>query len=366
MTRQTQTPANVQLPQSLLSHPWALDRSRLGAVCEQLMIRGAAMARMDVPAIEAAVMAAALSPLGRVVGSVAVIPITGCITQKADFYSWWFGGTSVERVTAAFRQYLHDPAVSTIVFDIDSPGGEVYGVPECAEEIFAARGTKKTIAVSNPFCASAAYWLASACDEVVLLPSGQAGSVGVYTLHEDLSKMLERVGVAITFVQYGEHKTEGNPYEPLVDAAREEMQASVDYYGRLFDAAVAKGRGLSAGDVKANFGQGRVLRAPEAKKAGMVDRVATLDEVLAKLQSKQMRRMAATSGAPAPSAESETLPIVAAEETVEPNEDGSCPDGYEKGDDGQCRLIADEATRAAAAQLQADQDAIAVTLALTE
>lgn len=283
----------IRVPQTLVNRPWALDRSRVLEVCQRLEMRAEAISRMDLSAIDTAVQAAASAPLGRIVGAVAIIPVTGVITQKSDFYSWWFGGTSVERLTAAFRQYLNDPAISAIVFDTDSGGGEVYGVPEFFEEVFAARGQKKLISVSNPFMASAAYWIGCACEEVYLLPSGQAGSVGVYTTHEDMSQMLEQMGIDVTFVQYGEHKTEGNPYEPLSDDARAELQANVNFYGQLFDRAVAKGRNVSTADVSARFGQGRVLRAPDAKKVGMVDKVGTLDDVLARLAPKRGRGLSA-------------------------------------------------------------------------
>ena len=362
--------ANSRLPLALAFRPWAIHKPALLGILEQVQLRAAAIARMTATDIENAVLASASAPLGRMVGSVAVIPVTGCITQKSDFYSWWFCGTSIERLTAAFRQYVNDPAVSTIVFDVDSPGGEVYGVPEFFEEVFASRGIKKLVAVSNPFMASAAYWVSAACDEIHLIPSGQAGSVGCYTVHEDMSKLLERIGVDITFIQYGEHKTEGNAYEPLTESAASELQAGVDYYGTLFDKAVAKGRNVSMADVKGHFGQGRVLRAPDAKRVGMVDKIATLDEVLAKFAPKRARALAlSTTETPEPMATEFADPVIESKkraDSVEPNEDGSCPDGYEKGDDGQCHLPSEDAQAAAVQQEQADQDAINVTLALTE
>lgn len=353
------------LAAALLSRPWAIDRRSLAKVIETLRVRSEAMRQMTTADIDAAVQAAALTPLGRMVGAVAVIPVSGVITQKADFYSWWYGGTSVERLTASFRQYLNDPAVSTIVFDVDSPGGEVYGVPEFFEEAFAARGKKTLVAVANPFMASAAYWIACACEEIYLIPSGQAGSVGVYTMHEDISRMLDAAGIDITFIQYGEHKTEGNAYEPLSDGAHAEFQNSVNYYGQLFDAAVAKGRDVSTSDVRANFGQGRVLRAPDAKKVGMVNKIATLDEVLAKFAPKRVRGLSADAPAAPLTLHDGDVPVATATQTdgVDPNTDGSCPDGYEKGDDGLCYMAA---TDAASTQLQSDADAIAVTLALSE
>jgi signal peptide peptidase SppA len=369
------------LPATLLDRPWFIDRGQLRTAIEQMATRASAIANMTLPAIEAAIAAANAAPLGRMVGSVAVIPITGCITQKSDYYSWWYGGTSVERLLASFRQYQNDPAVSAIVFDIESPGGEVYGVPEAFDELFAARGSKKTIAVCNPYCCSAAYWLASACDEVVLIPSGQVGSVGAYTMHADMSKALEAFGVKITLIKYGEHKVDGNPYEPLSESAEAELQAGVDFYGQLFDKAVAKGRDKTTDVIRSTFGQGLVFRAPDAKRIGMVDRVSTLDQVLGKLAPARTRGIAAGTtsgtggaagvaldvvvGSAAGSAGTGTAPPPVAKkkaEMVDPDENGDCPDGYEKHDDGMCHLM-DEGAKASA---QADEDAVNVALALTE
>jgi signal peptide peptidase SppA len=367
-----------------------------------LRVRGEAIARMSAVDIDAAVMAAAQAPLGRMVGSVAVIPVAGCITQKSDFYSWWYGGTSVERLTASFRQYANDPSVTTIVFDCDSPGGEVYGVQEFAEEILAARGSKKTIAVTNPFMASAALWLLCSCDEMVMLPSGQVGSIGVYSIHTDMSAMLAQAGVKMTVIKHGEHKAEDLPYEPLSEDAHAEAKACVDFYGNIFDKHVAKSRGTTVEKVRADFGQGRMLRAPEAKKLGLVDRLATLDQVLAKLAPTRMRSMAATSGElsdgrasasfaidgmrtdecscaidPARCAVNEAWTesnqpaftpvghkwVAKKAETVETNDDGTCPDGYELRD-GMCYLST-SATTADASRRKADEDLVAVALAAT-
>ena len=195
------------------------------------------------------------------------------------------------------------------------------------------------------------------------MPSGQAGSVGCVILHEDISKMLERIGIDITFIQYGENKTEANPYEPLSDSAREELQASVDFYGRLFDEGGAKARGISADTVKRKFGQGRVFRPPDAKRVGMVDKIGTMDDVLKQFSPKRARGMAAETPEPQPAAAAVTA-AARGEDVVDLNDDGTCPDGYEKGDDDRCYLPAAKA--AAAAQRPADKDAIAVTLALTE
>jgi membrane-bound ClpP family serine protease len=84
--------------------------------------------------------------------------------------------------------YGNDPNVKAVVIDVDSPGGSVDGVAELFDQIYSARGSKPITAISNTLMASAAYWIGTAADELVVSPSGQVGSVGVYMVHDDFSK----------------------------------------------------------------------------------------------------------------------------------------------------------------------------------
>ena len=215
--------------------------------------------------------------------AVAVLPITGPIQQKEDEFLYWFGGTAVDSFKRDFDAALADPAVKTILMDVDSPGGSVYGVGEVAEHIRKSRGgSTRIVAQANSVAASAAYHLAAQADEFVVTPSGEVGSIGVFSLHLDHSKMLEEIGVKPTFIFAGKHKVEGNFYEPLSDEAREFEQKRVDEYYSDFVWNVAKGRGTTPETVRNNFGQGRMFGAKDAKAAGMVDRIATIEETLSR------------------------------------------------------------------------------------
>jgi signal peptide peptidase SppA len=227
-------------------------------------------------------------------GNVALIPVYGVISHRMNMMSNISGGTSTEKLTSSFRAALNDPAVKAIVFDIDSPGGGIDGVPELADEIYAARGQKKTVAVANTMAASAAYWVGCSADEFYVAPSGGVGSIGVWGAHEDISQANEKEGIKITLISAGPFKVEGNPYEPLSAEARAAMQADVDSYYQMFTKAVAKGRGVSQAKVLEGYGQGRMVMAALAAKQGMVDGVATLDQTLARFGvSTSTQRMSA-------------------------------------------------------------------------
>lgn len=229
--------------------------------------------------------AAAARPPGRAAAkasTVAVVPITGLIAPRETAWGWLFGEIGLDAIVAELRGLVADAGVQAIVLDIDSPGGSVYGVEEAASAVRALRTQKPIVAVANPLAASAAYWLLSAATEALVTPSGEVGSVGVYSLHLDFSRSLDAAGITPTLISAGPHKVEGNPYQPLGDEARDSLQASVDRYYGMFVAAVAKGRDVSVEDVRETFGGGRVLGAKAAQAARMVDGVGTVEDGIAR------------------------------------------------------------------------------------
>lgn len=219
-------------------------------------------------------------------GGIAVLPMYGIITQRgnmADDISGP-GSVSTQQFTRALREAINDPMIAQVLIDIDSPGGSVYGCQELADEIYRARATKPIIGISNSLAASAAYWIGSQCTEFYCTPSGEVGSIGVYTAHADYSAMLEEEGVKMTLIQAGEFKTEGNPYGPLTDEAKAAIQKSVDGYYATFTQSVSRGRACPIANVRDNMGKGRCLSASDALAVGMIDGIATFDEVVAKMQ----------------------------------------------------------------------------------
>ena len=218
---------------------------------------------------------------------IAILNLHGVIAQRMNLMMEISGGTSTELFGKAFDQAVADPSVMAIVINADSPGGTVPGTPELAEKIFAARGSKPIIAVANPMMASAAYWIASAADELAAAPSATGiGSVGVLNIHREDSKANAEAGHTFTIVRSVEHKAEGLPFEPLSEAARAHIESRVSGIHKDFVTAVAKHRGMKLGDVDAKFGEGRDYRAAEALERGMIDRIATLEAVIAELTER--------------------------------------------------------------------------------
>lgn len=219
-------------------------------------------------------------------GGVAIMRLHGVISQRMNLMSRFSGGVSTEQFGRAFDGLARDPSVRAIVIDSNSPGGSVPGVPELAEKIFAARGVKPIVAVSNSQMASGAYWIGSAADEIVASPSGQVGSVGVLMTTVDRSRAMQAAGVKRNYITAGRFKALGNPDEALSDEGRARLQSYVDATYAQFLEAIARNRRTTVERVRSGYGEGFVADGREAVHEGLADRVATLEEVVRELEKK--------------------------------------------------------------------------------
>lgn len=266
-------------PDALRNAPWAMEPEALTRMVQQLA--------------GTATLEGSQRGSGRQTqtGNVAVLPLVGPITQRGGgLMSFLFGGTSAMQYGEMVRAAMADPGVSALVLEVDSPGGSVAGVQELADLIFAARGTKPMVAVSNTLMASAAYWVASQADEVLVSPSSMSGSIGVYALHMDYSRRMESDGMTPTLIAAGKYKVEGNELAPLDESARATIQAQVDHFYDLFVESVARGRGYAAVTVRNGFGEGRMLDAPTAVQERLANRIGTFEDAVAR--AAQLARQA--------------------------------------------------------------------------
>lgn len=292
---------------AFLAEPWAIQREKLGVLADILVARSEGE-KLFTTEFATAVSEARAKEIAETDGKVAVIPVYGVLANKMDAISAMSGGTSYAGIRKALYGALSNEDVKAVVLDIDSPGGSVPGTEELATEIRRLRGGEKPIiAQVNSLAASAAYWIASSADEIVVTPSGRAGSIGVYTAHDDVSAALEKRGIKRTYISAGKYKVEGNETEPLGKDALAHIQDSVNRSYNRFVAAVAEGRGTTVGKVEDGYGQGRVFYAEALMDRGMVDRVATLEETLerfgADTQPAYVRRVKAANEARAEAAQ---------------------------------------------------------------
>ncbi|WP_419316980.1 S49 family peptidase [Caulobacter sp. ErkDOM-E] len=234
---------------------------------------------------EAGSRASAQIGAARVSGTVAIVPLIGMILPRA---SW--AGTGLDQFLSRLREAADDQSVDSIVILADSPGGLVDRVQEAADAVFAVRAKKKIVAVSDTRMASACYWICSGAHEVVASPSSMTGCVGVMRICMSYAEMFAKDGIAASVFVSRPSKGWNNPYEAMPEEAKAFNQAQVDETDTAFIDAIARNRRMDANAVREIPALGRSLSADAALAAGLVDRIATLDEVIAGLAGRGSTR----------------------------------------------------------------------------
>lgn len=209
-----------------------------------------------------------------------VIPVRGMLINDFEFaFGSWV--TGYDYIANTFNRGLADPKVKGIAFKIDSPGGEVAGNFDLVDMLHAARGQKPVKAfVEEGY--SAAYNIAAAADSITVSRTGGVGSVGVVTAHYDISEHMKERGVKITFIHAGQHKVDGNPYEPLPDDVRARIQARMDDLYGMFTASVARNRGMSEQSVRET--EALTYSPRDALAVGFADQIGSFDQGLSDFQ----------------------------------------------------------------------------------
>lgn len=226
----------------------------------------------------------------RVEGRIAIIPVFGVLSQ----YGGWFS-ESMERIKGTVHRCCTNPDIGGVIMNFDSPGGTAFGCFETAESLREMSQAKPVIGFANSLSASASYALQSSLPVTAVTPGGEVGSIGVYRIHMDMTKALENAGVGVEILRSGKHKVEANPFEPLTEEIRARELLGVEETHRRFIDTVAKHRGMTSSHVRDSFGEGLLYKSGKAKNLGLVDHVATLDQLVDKMTKKTRKSSKASS-----------------------------------------------------------------------
>ena len=211
-------------------------------------------------------------------GNVGVIHISGIISRHADMLASFLGmgSAAIENIAKDFQSLLDDEEIKSIILDFDTPGGAITGVNELAEIIYKARGIKPIKAYVTGMACSAGYFLASACDEIIIDEMGQVGSIGVMRV---VSKSNEKS------VIFKSSQSPMKNVEAESEIGKAEYQAKVDYLASIFIDKVAKYRGITADEVITRGNKGGVLVGAVAVTAGLADRLGSMDQLIIELNN---------------------------------------------------------------------------------
>jgi protease-4 len=179
-------------------------------------------------------------------------------------------GPTRQRVLKALRQ-VEQRECPALLLRIDSPGGTVGDSQEIHSALLRLREKGcRVVASFGNISASGGVYIGVAAEQIVANPGTITGSIGVILRGNNLSKLLERVGVSFETVKSGLYKDILSPDRALTEGERELLQSLIDSSYDQFVAAVATGRGLSQEAVR-GFADGRVFSGAQAKELGLVD-----------------------------------------------------------------------------------------------
>jgi signal peptide peptidase SppA len=217
---------------------------------------------------------------------VALINVFGSLVNRGAWIGARSGMTSYEGLKYQIAAAAADRDVTSILLDIDSPGGEAVGAFEVADAVRAASKSKDIVAVVNGMAASAAYAIASGAPTIITTASGISGSIGVVLMHADYSHALHERGITPTLIHAGARKVDGSPYKPLTDDVKAELKAEVDSFYDLFVGSVAVGRKGKMTDASIRATEARTYIGADAVKVGLADAVGSFETVLADLSGR--------------------------------------------------------------------------------
>jgi signal peptide peptidase SppA len=223
----------------------------------------------------------------QMIDTTAVVSISGPMDNDYSYMNRYFGITSYPEIRSAVAEAINHPDVSAILLDIDSPGGAVEGLSEVSDFIRDAdRNHKPVYTNSSSKMTSGGYWLGSNGRTITTAELASVGSIGVIAVHREMSKMMKDIGVTATVLRKGKYKALANPYEPLTEDAKAEIQGELDTIYDVFTRTVAENRGQTQQFIQDNAAEGRVFFGREAREVGLVDTLGTFDDALAMVKKK--------------------------------------------------------------------------------
>ncbi|MHA1379318.1 MAG: S49 family peptidase [Candidatus Helarchaeota archaeon] len=223
----------------------------------------------------------------RVEDDKAIISVTGPLEPKRDICAALFDidMTTYSDIINSINLAENNNAIKEIIFEINSPGGNVIGLNRAAERI--KNVSKPTTALVTDMAASAAYELASQTDKIIAEHSGvEVGSIGVYCECADYTEAYKKSGIEVKAFRSANAPLKNA--DPFTREGEDQIIKRLTDLETVFFGYVASGRHTTIEDVKENFGQGGILIARDAIKVGMIDTIESIQTKETPIQNKNI------------------------------------------------------------------------------
>ena len=184
-----------------------------------------------------------------------------------------------QTIIHALRRARSDRRVIAVVLRVDTPGGDAYASDYLAHEVKQLAAVKPVIASFGDIAASGGYYLAAPASHIFAEPTTLTGSIGIYSVKLDVSKLLERLGVGAEVLRFGALAGQSTSVEPRSAAAEEMTRRALAASYARFVQVVSDGRKLTIEEVQ-KLGAGRIFSGRKAKAVGLVDELGGLRDAL--------------------------------------------------------------------------------------
>jgi protease-4 len=210
---------------------------------------------------------------------VAVIMLRGLISSSIPGNAT---DSMVDDLRAALQQAGDDDRVKAIVFEIDSPGGEVTASDAIYDAVVKARAKKPVVVYMDSLAASGGYYIACGGKFLMANETTITGSIGVIIQTLNYEQLLNKVGLASVVFKSGKFKDMLNGARPITPEERELVQSFVMKTYDKFLGIVARERKLPADLLRTTIADGRILSGKDAFDNKLVDGLGQLDDAFAK------------------------------------------------------------------------------------
>lgn len=202
----------------------------------------------------------------------ALIELRGEITPDSE--------ASAEAMVSALKTAFEDAAAQAVVLRINSPGGSPVQAGIINDEVrrLKAKHKKKVYVVVEEICASGAYYVAVAADEIFVDKASLVGSIGVLVDGFGFTGLMDKLGVERRLITAGDNKGMLDPFSPQNERQTAFVQAMIDQIHRQFIDVVKRGRGERLKETPETF-SGLFWNGEDAVRMGLADKFGNLDFV---------------------------------------------------------------------------------------
>lgn len=207
---------------------------------------------------------------------IAVIFGSGEITPTSEYY-WDF---TSDNLLPQLNRAIEDKSVKAMILYLDTPGGDVFASDQIRAKVEEFRKSgRKVVVYMSGMTASGGYMISTASDFIVAEPTAITGSIGVFAISGNISRLANFAGVHVDGV--GSEGSQGiSIMEPFPETYKTMAQLEIDHIYEVFLKMVADARKMKMADVRP-IAEGRIYTGEQAVKIGLVDKLGNFDDAVA-------------------------------------------------------------------------------------